>query len=35
MTVAEAKIEVEASGFSLAKVDERLPRQHILIFEMP
>jgi SAM-dependent methyltransferase len=35
MTVAEAKIEVEAAGFTLAKVDERLPRQHILIFEKP
>ena len=35
MTVAEAKMEVEAAGFTLAKVDERLPRQHILIFEKP
>jgi hypothetical protein len=32
MTVAEAKMEVEAEGFALAKVDEALPRQHILIF---
>lgn len=32
MTVAEAKLEVEAEGFTLAKVDEVLPRQHILIF---
>jgi ubiquinone/menaquinone biosynthesis C-methylase UbiE len=32
MTVAEAKLEVEAEGFTLAKVDESLPRQHILIF---
>jgi SAM-dependent methyltransferase len=32
MSVAEAKIEVEAEGFTLAKVDEALPRQHILIF---
>lgn len=32
MTTAEAKLEVEAEGFTLAKVDERLPRQHILIF---
>jgi tRNA A58 N-methylase Trm61 len=32
MTVAEAKMEVEAEGFTLAKVDEVLPRQHILIF---
>ncbi|MBI3403147.1 MAG: class I SAM-dependent methyltransferase [Acidobacteria bacterium] len=32
MTVAEAKMEVEAEGFTLAKVNEVLPRQHILIF---
>ena len=32
MTVAEAKTEVEAEGYNLAKVDEVLPRQHILIF---
>ncbi len=32
MSVAEAKMELEAEGFTLAKVDERLPRQHILIF---
>ena len=32
MSVAEAKIEVEAEGFTLSKVDEALPRQHILIF---
>jgi ubiquinone/menaquinone biosynthesis C-methylase UbiE len=32
MTVAEAKLEVEAEGFKLTKVDEVLPRQHILIF---
>ncbi len=32
MTVAEAKLEVEAEGFTLSKVDETLPRQHILIF---
>ena len=32
MTVAEAKMEVEAEGFTLARVDESLPRQHILIF---
>ena len=32
MSVAEAKMEVEAEGFTLAKVDETLPRQHILIF---
>ena len=32
MSVAEAKMEVEAEGFTLASVDERLPRQHILVF---
>ena len=32
MSVAEAKMEVEAEGFTLTKVDEALPRQHILIF---
>jgi ubiquinone/menaquinone biosynthesis C-methylase UbiE len=32
MSVAEAKMEVEAEGFALQKVDEVLPRQHILIF---
>jgi len=35
MTVAEAKMEVEAAGFSLTRVDGRLPRQHILIFTKP
>lgn len=32
MSVAEAKMEVEAEGFTLTTVDQRLPRQHILIF---
>jgi ubiquinone/menaquinone biosynthesis C-methylase UbiE len=32
MSVAEAKMEVEAEGFTLTTVDERLPRQHILVF---
>lgn len=32
MSVAEAKMEVEAEGFALSKVDESLPRQHVLIF---
>jgi SAM-dependent methyltransferase len=32
MSVAEAKLEVEAEGFTLSKVNETLPRQHILIF---
>ena len=35
MTVAEAKMEVEAEGYKLSKVDEILPRQHILIFTRP
>jgi precorrin-6B methylase 2 len=34
MTIAEAKMEVEAEGYRLARVDHRLPRQHILIFEL-
>lgn len=32
MSVAEAKTEVEAEGYRLAEVIEKLPRQHILIF---
>ena len=32
MSVAEAKMEVEAEGFTLSKVDEVLPWQHMLIF---
>jgi len=32
MSVREAKLEVEAEGFTLSKVDESLPRQHILVF---
>ena len=35
MTVEEAKIELEAEGFRLSRVDGRLPRQHILIFSTP
>jgi hypothetical protein len=35
MSIVEAKAEVEAEGFTLSKVDERLPRQHILIFTKP
>jgi ubiquinone/menaquinone biosynthesis C-methylase UbiE len=35
MTVAEAKMELEAEGFKMSKVDEILPRQHILIFTKP
>ena len=32
MSVAEAKLEVEAEGFKLTRTNEDLPRQHILIF---
>ncbi len=32
MSIAEARMELEAEGFTLARVDDRLPRQHILIF---
>jgi ubiquinone/menaquinone biosynthesis C-methylase UbiE len=35
MSVAEAKMEVEAEGYTLSRVDEVLPRQHILIFSRP
>jgi len=32
MSVAEAKQELEAEGFKLARVADELPRQHVLIF---
>jgi SAM-dependent methyltransferase len=32
MTVAQAKLEVEAEGFVLATADSSLPRQHVLVF---
>jgi len=32
MSVAEAKRELEAEGFKLARVADELPRQHVLIF---
>ena len=32
MSIAEAKLELESEGFSLERVDDRLPRQHILVF---
>jgi SAM-dependent methyltransferase len=32
MSVADARLELEAEGFQLDRVDGRLPRQHILIF---
>jgi ubiquinone/menaquinone biosynthesis C-methylase UbiE len=35
MSVAEAKLEVEAEGFRLTTTNEDLPRQHVLIFSRP
>ncbi len=35
MSVEEARLELEAEGFTLTSVDGRLPRQHILIFSRP
>lgn len=35
MSVAEAKLELEAEGFKLSRVEEMLPRQHILVFTRP
>ena len=32
MSVREVKLELEAEGFTLADVDESLPRQHLLVF---
>jgi SAM-dependent methyltransferase len=32
MSVAEAKLEVEAEGYDLSRIDESLPRQHVLVF---
>ena len=32
MSIAEAKLELEAEGFALGRIDDRLPRQHILVF---
>jgi ubiquinone/menaquinone biosynthesis C-methylase UbiE len=32
MSVTEARLEVEAEGYTLSQVDESLPRQHILVF---
>ncbi len=32
MSVAEARLELEAEGFLFSRLDDRLPRQHILIF---
>jgi ubiquinone/menaquinone biosynthesis C-methylase UbiE len=35
MSVAEARLELEAEGFRFVKVDGILPRQHILTFQKP
>lgn len=32
MSVREAKLEVEAEGYTLSRVDESLPWQHVLVF---
>ena len=32
MSIAEAKLELEAEGFLLGRIDDRLPRQHIFVF---
>jgi hypothetical protein len=32
MTVAEAKLEIEAEGYALSRIDESPPRQHVLVF---
>lgn len=34
MTVAQAKLEVEAEGFQLTSVNSRLPWQHLLVFSL-
>jgi len=34
MSVAEVKTEVDAEGYKLDEVIEKLPRQHIIIFKM-
>lgn len=34
MSVAEAKTEVEAEGYKLDEVIEKLPRQHIIVFKL-
>jgi protein-L-isoaspartate O-methyltransferase len=32
MTVAQARLELESEGFTLAEADSSLPRQHVLVF---
>jgi ubiquinone/menaquinone biosynthesis C-methylase UbiE len=34
MSIAEAKMELEAEGFRLAEVIDKLPRQHVLVFRL-
>jgi hypothetical protein len=35
MSIAEARTEIEAEGFTFGRVIEELPRQHIIIFKKP
>ena len=35
MTIAQAKLEVEAEGFALTTVNNDLPWQHVLILHSP
>ena len=35
MSERQAKLEVEAAGFEWVRTDDRLPRQHVLIFRKP
>jgi predicted methyltransferase len=35
MTREQVKVEIEASGYKLDRVEERLPRQHLFIFTRP
>jgi predicted methyltransferase len=35
MTRAQVKVEIEAAGYKLERLDERLPRQHLFIFTRP
>src|SRR5262249_53878751 len=35
MSVAEARLEVEAEAFTFDRVIEELPRQHIIVFRKP
>jgi hypothetical protein len=35
LSVAEARVEVEAEGFTFERVIDGLPRQHIIVFRRP